>query len=66
MTISSLLMILALAIGSGANQAIAGDPGEDDARPKGKIESNCWINGVYYLPCPPEGGQDPPPILPPA
>jgi hypothetical protein len=65
MTISTLLMILALAVG-GANQAIAGDPEPDDARPKGKIENNCWINGVYYTPCPAgDPGPDPPPIFEP-
>jgi len=67
MTISTLLMMLALAVGSGANQAVAGDPEPADAgRPPGKIASHCWINGTYYNPCPQETGEDPPPILPPA
>ena len=68
MTISTLLMILALAVGSATSQATTGDPEPDDAtRPGGKIENNCWINGVYHTPCPPEGGgADPPAILPPA
>lgn len=45
MTISTLLMILALAVGSES-------PTNSGIRPPGKIQGNCWINGVWYNPCP--------------
>ena len=52
MTITALLMILTLAAGSGISQPA---PSEASACPAGracKIASNCWINGVWYNPCP--------------
>ena len=60
MTISTWLLILTLAVGSGTNYSI-----ESNASPcpigvnKCKIGNNCWINGTWYNPCP--EGSDPPP-----
>lgn len=62
MTISTLLMILSLAVGAGTSQSFESTSPTDPSnttRP-GKIASNCWINGVWYNPCP----SDPPPPPP--
>jgi hypothetical protein len=66
MTINTLLMILALAVGGGTAQSTE-DTAPSTTRPPVKIESNCWINGVWYNPCPddaPTGPQSPPEIQP--
>jgi hypothetical protein len=68
MLISTWVIVVALAAGSGFNQLAGSDATDpDDARPKGKIASHCWINGVWYNPCPESdpGEQPPPEILPP-
>lgn len=55
MTISTLLMILALGLGSGSSQSLQSDTTTDPAATRtGKIVSHCWINGVWYNPCPSE------------
>jgi hypothetical protein len=55
MTIRMWLLILTLAVGSGTSQSLQSDPSNEppDGRPK-KVEGNCWINGVWYNPCPNE------------
>lgn len=62
MTISTWLMILALAAGTGTNQAIGGT---STVEPNGvlprRIASHCWVNGVWYNPCPSEAPTGPPP-----
>lgn len=64
MTISALLMILALAVGSGPSQSFDSDyptePDPADARPT-KVATHCWINGVWYNPCPNDAPPPPPP-----
>ena len=66
MIISKWLLIFALAAGAGASQLAGSDSTEPDEL-KRKIESNCWINGVWYNPCPESdpGEQPTPEILPP-
>lgn len=63
MTISMWLMIAALAVGTGSSLSAESDPTPtpDATRPGGKIASNCWINGVWYNPCPPDPSPPPPP-----
>jgi hypothetical protein len=51
MTITTLLMILALAAGPGTTQPVQ----TDALCPVGrvcKIASQCWVNGVWTTPCP--------------
>ena len=53
MKISMWFMVLALAGGLVASQTSEGDSTTDfTTRPPTRIESNCWINGVWYNPCP--------------
>ena len=60
MTISTWLIILAFAVGPGTSQSIESDSSTTptSTRTGAKIASNCWINGVWYNPCPTE---NPPP-----
>lgn len=62
MTISTLLMILALAVAPGTSEPTEGS--YTSTCPVGrvcKIGSNCWINGVWYNPCPEDAPPDPAP-----
>ena len=61
MTISTLLMILAVAVGSGTSQSIESNSTSCPPGRVCKIGNNCWINGVWYNPCPEdsEPGPDP-------
>ena len=52
MTITALLMILALAAGSGISQPTPSDATTCPAGRVCKIASNCWVNGVWTTPCP--------------
>lgn len=52
MTITTLLMIVGLAVGSGSTQPVPSDATMCPAGRVCKIASNCWINGVWYNPCP--------------
>ena len=65
MTISTLLMILSLAAGPGSSPATSCDIPIGDGEP----EYHCFINGVWYNPCPHNGTpwdpQPPPPTEPP-
>ena len=69
MTISSWLMILALAVGTGTSQSILSDT-STSARGTEEPVGPCWINGVWYNPCPHGNGmpwdpEPPPPEEPP-
>ena len=54
MTISTLLMILALAAGPGIIQSILSDSSTSSTstKPPAEPEDNCWVNGTWYNPCP--------------
>lgn len=55
MTINTLLMVLALAVGAGTAQSINRDSTPaPQSRPNPKIQGNCYINGIWYNPCPTE------------
>lgn len=61
MTITTLLMILALGVGSQTTS----QPTETDysSCPAGrvcKIATNCWVNGVWTTPCPDDAPPPPP------
>jgi hypothetical protein len=64
MTISTLLMILAFAVGPETSQSIGSDSmtSLSTIRPPARIENNCWINGVWYNPCPSDLPTDPLPF----
>lgn len=65
MTISAWLMMLALAAGSGAGQLSGSNSMvQSTGAPPKKIENHCWINGVWYNPCPSESEGPPPAPLP--
>jgi len=62
MTISNLVMILALVIGAGTpQQSIESTsmPAESITR-EGTPVGNCWINGTWYNPCPEDAPLPPP------
>lgn len=67
MTITALLMILALAAGSGTPtgsgtaQPVQTDSALCQPGRVCRIASNCWINGVWYNPCPDSDPAPPPP-----
>jgi hypothetical protein len=72
MTITALLTMLALAVGSGTTTT---QPTESDSLlcPAGMvctIASHCWVNGTWTTPCPddapppPDGPKDPETLLP--
>lgn len=70
MTISTLLMILALAAGPGITQSILIHSSTSSTSTKAPTEpdDNCWVNGVWYNPCPgdsPWAPEPPPDMLPP-
>lgn len=55
MTMSMLLMILAFAVAPGTSQSIESNSTTSPASSSNwKIAGNCWINGVWYNPCPTE------------
>lgn len=53
MTISTLLMILAFAVGPGTSWSIESNS-TTYLTGTAKIANHCWINGVWYNPCPSE------------
>ena len=61
MTISALLMILALAVAPGTIEPA--DSTNTTCPPDRvcRIGNNCWINGVWYNPCPDDADPSPPP-----
>lgn len=61
MTITTLLMILALAVGSETSQPTPSDATTCPAGMVCKIANNCWVNGVWTTPCPDDA---PPPPSP--
>jgi hypothetical protein len=52
MTINTLFMFLALAIGAGTSQSVEPATTPESFIRTGDIESNCYVNGVWYNPCP--------------
>lgn len=65
MTITALLTMLALAVGTGTATQPA--PSDYSSCPPGrvcKIASNCWVNGVWTTPCPDDMPPPPPPREP--
>lgn len=54
MTISTWLLILTLAAGSGTSESTLSDSSTSSpsAVENGEPVDNCWINGVWYNPCP--------------
>ena len=54
MTISTWLLMLTLAVGSGTSMSMSDSTTTDSVRPPTIPESHCWINGVWYNPCPSE------------
>ena len=53
MTINTLFMVLVLAVGAGTTQSIEPASTETENLTRNfKIATNCWINGVWYNPCP--------------
>jgi|GEM_PF-6362860 len=65
MTITRLFMILALTVGAGTSQPVESD---SSLCPPGRvciIRGDCWINGVWYNPCPNDAPPtpDPSPVL---
>ena len=67
MTIRTWLVILALAVGAGTSPSIENNAACPPTRVC-RINNNCWINGVWYNPCPseaPPSDPKPPEILPP-
>ena len=52
MTINMLLMFLTLAVGAGTSQSIESNSIPCPIGYVCRIEPDCWINGVWYNPCP--------------
>lgn len=53
MTITTLLMILALAVGSGTpSQPVSSDSMSCPFGRACKIAGECWVNGQWTTPCP--------------
>ena len=62
--IIDLLMILAFALGPGTGQSIEGSTATADTNGTHlEQETNCYRNGIWYNPCPPDPdpSPDPPP-----
>lgn len=64
MTISTWLLILTFTVGSSQLSGSGSGPTMEPAslRPPFKIQGNCWINGVWYNPCPSSESEPPPPM----
>ena len=61
MTITNLVVILALVIGAGTTQSIETNSTTSCGTSRTcKIGNNCWINGVWYNPCPADAEFPPP------
>ena len=65
MTITTLLMMLALTVGSKTIEPI--ETTDYSSCPAGrvcKIASHCWVNGTWTTPCPDDAPPPPPPREP--
>ena len=63
MTITALLTMLALAVGSGTTSTTQPTQSDYSSCPAGrvcKIETHCWVNGVWTTPCPDDAPPPPP------
>ena len=58
MTITTFLMILALAVGAGTSYSISSET-STSAQGTDEPEFNCFINGTWYNPCPADSPWDP-------
>ena len=70
MTISTCLMILALATGPGISQSVSNDSSttSTSTKPPSEPEDNCYVNGIWTTPCPADSPwmpEPPPDLLPP-
>jgi hypothetical protein len=61
MSFTTLFMILAFAAGSGPSQPSDTTSSCPSTMRNCKIASNCYINGVWYNPCPGDEDWDPEP-----
>ena len=61
MTIRTLFMILALVVGAETTQPIESDSTTCPTGRVCRIGNNCWINGVWYNPCPSDPSPPPNP-----
>lgn len=62
MTISTWLLILTFAVGSSQLSGSTSPTEPTSLRPPLKIQGHCWINGVWYNPCPSSENEPPPPL----
>ena len=63
--IIDVFMILVFAIGSGTGESIeySSATANTSSTPPPRIDTNCYRNGIWYNPCPPN--PEPPPDPPP-
>jgi hypothetical protein len=60
--IIDVLMIIALALGPATGQTIEGSTATAETNSTNlKIATNCYRNGIWYNPCPPDPDPSPPP-----
>lgn len=53
MKLTIWLMILTFTVGAGTSQSIdSTSTSSERLTREGKVATNCWINGVWYNPCP--------------
>lgn len=63
MTISMLLMILAVTAGPGISKSVLSNSSTSatSTKPPSEPDHNCWVNGTWYNPCPGNSPWDPEP-----
>jgi len=61
-----LWIILSVTIGLGTSQSIEGSTATTLDEPPWRQKTDCYINGVWYNPCPSDYVQPPPDIPPPS
>ncbi len=59
MSIRTWLIVLAVAVGFGAGQSIETNYAPCPVGRVCRIGNECWINGVWYNPCPRDAANDP-------
>ena len=60
MTISTWLLILTFAFGSGTGLTLSDSPTDaPSAIENGEPVDSCWVNGVWYNPCPGDSPWEP-------
>ena len=63
--IIEVLMILAFTLGPGTQSLESSTATADTNTTNFRIETNCWRNGIWYNPCPPDPDPPPPPPVDP-